>query len=323
MSDDFLGWVSRGWRSVAAILSLAASIIEIASHSTIIAEWIHGAFPHIPQFGPTSDALQCVAMLILLVPCFSVVRKLKAPGGASERRKLATTAAKQFWQSWVWLVAVWLFFYLALLLRQTLDPSNNILWGPAIDALNNLQGALLFVCYWHMTGITIREPSEGDGDSGPSEGPPPSSLLFVSLALFFVADLVATLHTGRLGDPIQPVRTRMLFQLLSGLWVGVSLGLVTGCLESEYFNVDHREYLLSRRIVISSLYLYAVLQVAYVGFGITQSGLGLMEAFATVLSLPLKVLFILFCSWMLQSHRLEFYMMRTRETILGIDKDWN
>src|SRR6266853_3790092 len=233
MSDDFLGWVSRGWRLVATALSLVASVIEIASHSEIIADWFRGAFPHVPDFGPTSDALQCIAMLVLLVPCFLVAKKLKTPGGdSSDRRKLATIGAKKFWQSWVWLVAAWLFFYLALLLRRTLDPGPSPVWGPGIDALNNLQGAFLFVCYWHMTGITIREEATG----GPSETPPPSALLFVSLALFLVAAHVATLHSAKTGDIHQIDQTRMLFQLLSGLWVGVCLGLVTGCLESEYFN---------------------------------------------------------------------------------------
>jgi hypothetical protein len=312
MGDDFLTWASKGWKWTFVLVSFVSSLIEIAAASGKITQWLRGVLPRLPDLTSASDALQWLAMLALLIPCF-FVRPKPGPGGSggSDSGRLATLAAKKFWESWVWLIAMWLFFYLALFLRQVLGPAGESpVWGPGIDALNNLQGAFLFICYWHLTGITVRA-----GD----ERSQPHPLLFVGVALFFIADIIATVHSTSGGSLDQ---TRMLFQLGSGLWVGVCLGLLTGCLESEYLNVTRQEYLLSRRFVISLMYLYAVLQVAYVGFGVHAAGLRLIEEFATVLSLPLKVLFILFCLWMLQEHRLEFYMLKTRQAIEGADVQW-
>jgi len=107
-----------------------------------------------------------------------------------------------------------------------------------------------------------------------------------------------------------------LFQLLSGLWVGVSLALLIGCLEGQYLGQPRK--------VTLFLYLYAALQLAYVGFNQgVDSSTHFLQEFATVTSLPLKMLFIGFWYWVLQNGLLAFYMKKTRQDIDVVPGEWS
>lgn len=301
-NDPFVKWVVR----VATILYLIVRI-PVVLHVIAKLPWLQ-LFHRLPNMYVAADGLQVVVMALLLGPCWVVRTNIAELGGGA--RQIAIIASDQFKSFWVWLIATWLFFYLLLFLRPFVG-NQRVIWDGGIDCLNNIQGVLLFLCYWSLTTITVDETEV------PKKRSFPYALLCVAIALFFIADMASP------GDQT----TRMIFRLLSGLWVGVSMGLLVGCLESEYLHVISGRYPTSRRVAIGSLYLYAVLQVAFVGFGFQYGAslrpdLMLVENFASILSLPLKLLFISLCYWLLREGRLEFYMQKTRKTIQTADADW-
>lgn len=196
----------------------------------------------------------------------------------------------------------------------TTPPALAHLMDPFIDLLNNMQAVLLFVCYWVLAVITI-----GDGPAySMQQNPPPKavsppikvslllSYLLWGFALFLSVDLAFSF--SNLADAARPW-----LQLFSGLGVGTSLGLVVGCLESEYLPQE--------RFAIGLLYLYAVLQLSYVGFN-QQNAPYPLQGFATILSLPLKLVFIEFCFWVVSTGRLVFYMKNTRDLMQDVPKQW-
>lgn len=291
-ADPFVIWV---WPTLISALWFLLRILP----------WLGRLFPglYVPHnLTANADSLQCIAMLLLIVPCFQVRPKIEAAD--VEDRRIAFAASKEFRTYWGLLMLAWGTFYLFVRLRPF---SGTRFCDPSIDAFNNAQGVFLFLCYWILTTITI----PGRDERKPS--PLPWGRLALGLAIFFTLDVV-----WPSGD-----RTRMVFRLLSGLWVGVSLGMLVGCLESEFLNAEKNRYLPTRRIIIWLLYLYSVLQVAYVGFGPeAKPELVFVHSFASVLSLPLKLLFIAFCYWLLREGRLDFYMLKTRDAIRSADSEW-
>jgi hypothetical protein len=259
--------------------------------------------------------VQCVALLPLLVACAVI----KLPDWVMEKYSLAIDACNQFRDALTFLISTWVVFYFLLFLQQI--NIIGIRWDPWIDLLNNLQGVFLFVAYWILTAKTLvsKESREKQGPNGYTR---PlwsiySVLLWVVL-LFLIADLSASPKA----EGTFPIR--MLFQLLSGLWVGVSLALLIGCLEGQYLGQPRK--------VTLFLYLYAALQLAYVGFnqahGLSpaasvDSSTYFLQEFATVTSLPLKLLFIGFWYWVLQNGLLAFYMKKTREDIDVVPGEWS
>lgn len=301
-NDPFVKWVIKVVTALYLIVRIPAVLQGLEKIPWL--QWLH----RLPNVYVAADGLQVLAMALLLGPCWIVRAKVTNAQGKS--RQIAIVASDQFQSFWVWLIASWVFFYLLLFLRVFIGTQSRV-WDGGIDSLNNLQGVLLFLCYWALTAITVED------DEHPKKKSFPYALLCVGMSLFFIADVAA---------PIDE-RTRMVFRLLSGLWVGVSMGLLVGCLESEYLHVIRGKYPTSRRLAICLLYLYAVLQVAYVGFGFqygqsVRPDLALVEDFASILSLPLKLLFIGLCYWLLREGRLEFYMQKTRKAIQTADADW-
>lgn len=313
--DPLVAFVVRILTGILTSLYVLLKVLPASWVLTIIAKlpfsrWLHSLSDPIDA---VAYAMQVVAMTLLLWPCWRVKARIASQEG--EGKRLALAASNQFRKFWVCLVAMWLFFYLALFLRPFVGNRQPV-WDTVIDSLNNLQGMFLFFCYWVLTAITVSE------DNKQPRRPIPVVPLVSGVFLFFVADVTFTAtHVALPAD----AQIRMIFRLLSGLWVGVCMGLLTGCLESEYLQVVGDRIPTPRRLIICSLYLYAVLQVAYVGFLLgpeQEPGLALVGHFASILSLPLKLLFVGLCYWLLQEGRLEFYMKKTRYAIENTDKEW-
>ena len=205
----------------------------------------------------------------------------------------------------MWLVISWALFYAAVFLGQVTHYTDQR-YGAIEDLANNLQGGFLFICYWILTARTLGRNSGDTKLQGGSD----ASLWFVyslwlwAVVLYFLIDTFFSLHQ------------RTVFQLCSGLFVGATMGLLTGCLEKQQLGQP--------RIITALLYLYAVLQLAYVGFEKINdaSDLGYLQEFATVTSLPLKLLFIGFWYWIFQNGQLAFYVQRARWDIDTIDDQW-
>jgi len=235
--------------------------------------------------------LQCLALLPLPVVCAMV----EPPQWLKPDYRLAIEGCNQFRRSLALLVSAWLVFYLGVFLRQIKVIQAHE--EPWIDLLNNLQGVFLFVCYWILTAKTLTSKgTQPEQESRPLWSV--YSVLLWSVLVFLIADLSFPTY-------------RILFQLLSGLWVGVSLALLIGCLEGQYLGQP--------RTVTFFLYLYAALQLAYAGFFQTQNQI---QDFATVTSLPLKLLFIGLWCWLLQNGLLAFYMKKTRQDIDDVRHEW-
>lgn len=237
------------------------------------------------------------------------------------------TACIQFARCLTALIGAWIVFYLLNFLTANGWVHGLEAW---IDLINNMQAGLLFACYWILTAITV--PSAAASTTNPDTAssskpylrdsitlPNLFSYLLGIVVLFQIADIAV--HTPG---------ARFLFQLLSGMAVGICMALMVGCLESEYLNTP--------RICTACLYGYSVLQLAYIGFNspdvttlmkdIPPATIPVLKAVAqltepqrmlqlisTALSLPLKLLFIGICYWHIQSGRLAFYMEEARALI--------
>ena len=287
-----------------------------------------------------------------LTPALWLCAKVKGPETLSEKHPLATNACKQFSHCLTALIASWIAFYGMVFLWQmkqaySLEPGINFATNiqqaymldpgigfvkslqpytlePWIDFLNNMQAVFLFALYWTLAEITIPDPDSKTPASKKAESVPLALILNYSLWAVLVFQLV-DLWVSRSGWS----SSRFWVQLASGLAVGACMALVVGCLESEYLKAP------GTRISTAFLYGYTVLQLAYVGFNYSPSreiiNLSLnkflpvesyLEGFATITSLPLKILFIVFCYWALKEGRLIFYMEKTRKLIETAPEEW-
>jgi hypothetical protein len=299
----FATWLTRRPQGIAGlfvalsyVLLVAAKYIPDLSHLTphelASAYQAHKAF-----YDSIPSLFQCFALLPPLWWC------LRARPPVWTRDGIANTACVQFRWCLSALVASWILFYLLNFLAQNSTAQGLGLW---IDLSNNMQSLFLFAAYWTLTAITVpdEEPNKRIATF------PLSRLVnygLWALMAFFIADLI-----------VKASGARFWFQLTSGLSVGICMALVVGCLESEYLN--------SPRALTACLYCYAVLQLAYVGFNFppdascsnSQALIAerTLQLFATLTSLPLKLLFISLCYWHLQTGRLAFYMEKARVLII-------
>jgi hypothetical protein len=262
-------------------------------------------------YASVPSAIQCIALALPFLWCLRVA----SPKSLRSDHAIAISACRQFAKCLTALIAVWIVFYFLIFVSQV---KSVLGLDPWIDLFNNLQAVFLFACYWTLTAITIDGPEGNRRDGAKSVSLP----LLLSFSLWFVivfqiAD-VALSHNG--GTP-----ARFWLQLVSGIVVGVCMALLVGCLESEYLNHSN---LPSTRVLTAFLYCYAVLQLAYLGFNLPPGAHlspaeQFLQVFATILSLPLKILLFGFCYSAIEDGRMVFYMEGTRKLINGAPKEWD
>jgi hypothetical protein len=320
---DFLYWVVRSRkRGIGLIVGSIYFVVAVFETKLLSGVWDSvvkkASVTSFPNWLP--NLLQCMALLPLPIACYLV----KPPRWLTDKYKPVGLACNQFRDSLTMLVATWIGFYFLVFLRQA--QTIDFRWDPWIDLLNNLQGVFLFVCYWIMTAKTrVSDESQLEqGQDGQSRYLwPVYCVLLWSVLLFLIADVSASPRADG------PSTVRTCFQLLSGLWVGVSMALLVGCLGGQYLGHPRKVTLL--------LYLYAALQLAYVGFNVpsaavqgtsansvarTGSGTYFLEEFTTVTSLPLKLLLIGYWYWVLQNGLLAFFLKKTRDDIDFVPSQW-
>lgn len=307
MSDKtFLSWVVRSPKGIGGVFVAFFYVVAVYSKSipslmSIVPSYGSHEAGYKTFFESVPSALQCLA---LLPPLFQYA-KIAPPG-----EKPANKACNQFGKCLSALIASWILFYFLIFLSQW---KLIVRQEPWIDLLNNFQAVFLFSCYWTLTAITVPEP----GSDRPTLRESISLPLIFSFSLWGVLVFhLADLFLSSSGS----VAIRFWFQLLSGLAVGVCMALVVGCLESEYFG--------PQRLWTALLYCYAVLQLSYLGFNLPQSPQPpsverVLQEFATITSLPLKLLFVGFCYWAMQTGRMAFYMEKTRGLLKDVPSQWD
>lgn len=301
---EFWSWAQGPWqKAIGVAVALVYAFVGAYVKDPDAKAGAEQTFSSLSGFlsSPVSPSLiQVAALLPLAIVCF----RTKCRDGLIERpiNEDALTASEQFRKSLTVLILTWAAFYALVAVREYWRIERL---DPLIDFANVLQGVFLFACYYILTAKTV-----------PKNGSPPKpfslpllySYLFWGSFVFLVADM----WLSPLGEPY-----RLGLQLFSGLVVGACLALFVGALESQYLGQP--------RFVAMLLYVYAVLQVAYIGFfnDIQNSPLQPLQNVATVLSLPLKLVFIGFWTWVFGNGMLVFYMRNERQTIETVDAKWN
>ena len=315
---DLVNWVSKEWVGrIGFIYGLAYVFVGLYSSQHLLEprDLTFSASLVTPQLLPS--LLECVALFPLALAC----AMLKLPRWVSKttsESRAAIESCYQFKWSLVALTTSWFFFYLVIYvftyfaLRST-APSwiNNL--KPLIDLLNNLQGVFLFACYWILTTKTTEMEADSQTEGAPRKTHMPLwglySFLLWGVFVFLVLDFALS---G--ASPLGPVRP--IVQLLSGLWVGATLALLVGCMESPFLSQP--------RGITMFLYFYAALQVAYVEFfGSDSQTSFILQTSATVTSLPLKFLFIGFWAWTFENGLLAFFMRRKRNDLDEVGRAWS
>jgi len=313
--SDFLRWAVEKWYKK---IGIAAGIFYVLvgwhpkpEPGAIEEIWtsLRHQFPELKY-----ESLPSLWQFIVLIPLPVACAVTRLPTWLQDRQddehyKPAIKSCEQLKQALVWLISMWCLFYFLVFfdMCKGLAPSDT---GPWIDLINNLQGVFLFACYWILTEKTT-PGDKGEADRTGWDGPVPLWAVYLyflwGVLLFLLADLYFSI-----ASPIPTTREH--FQLFSGLWVGVSLALVVGCLEGQHLGQP--------RLIALLLYFYAVLQAAYVGFFDANSNYHFLEVSATISSLPLKLIFIGYWIWVLKNGLLAFYMRRTREDIDEVRGEW-
>jgi hypothetical protein len=314
---DFLRWIEGSWKRKIGIgigilyvlvgLYGKAAIALLGDPNSILGK----ALAHFPPESLPSF-VECIALAPLPIACALVMLPNWLVGRKED--EISVRSCNQFRKTLVLLVSTWCVFYFLVFLHQIgwLQAKSE----PWIDFLNNLQGVFLFASYWILTAKTI--PGKDREAASSLESPVPLWAVYLFLLWGVVVFLGADAYLSpafTYAPNSDASRIRTIFQLLSGLWVGVTLALLAGCLEGQYLGQP--------RWVASSLYLYAALQVAYVGFfSQSSSNSSFLEQFSTLTSLPLKLIFIGFWCWVYEIGLLAFYMRKTREGIEGGPGEW-
>lgn len=307
---DFLRWVGSRWnRQIGfgiGIIYMFVGLysnnllgnVKIGTPGTIFGDLLNSKSIAAPSF------FQFVVLAPLIVACAMT----SLPQWLLDRRNSNESAIKsceQFRWAQAGLVCTWFAFYVLVFFDQWKGRSPSAR-DPWIDFFNNFQGVFLFASYWVLTSKTIPNTKNDSQEPKAQSLPLWAVYLFLLWAAFIF--LVADIHFSAIPASED---FRSVFQLFSGLWVGVALALLVGCLERQYFGQP--------RWVAFPLYFYAALQVSYVGFFSSKSSL---EIFATITSLPLKLLFIGFWAWVLENGLLAFYMQRARKDFDEVPKQW-
>jgi hypothetical protein len=316
--QGFVDWIVSSPRGLEGLVVSMLYVTVVAVKNVPNFEHRFSLGPHNQLFSDSVPSMiQCLALLPALWQCF----RISPPETLGSVHEVAVRACGQFAKCLTGLIAVWIAFYFLIFLSQITKIPGIVPW---IDLLNNLQAVFLFACYWTLTAITIRGPDE------PKVTESMSLPLILNYSLWFVLVFhLADLSLSKRDDPSYG-SNRFWIQFLSGLAVGACMALLVGCLESEFLSARWT------RLSTACLYCYAVLQLAYLGYNSSTvsaplvpptapapPAIGhLMQEFATITSLPLKLLFVGFCYWALQSGRLAFYMEKTRNLIKNVPREW-
>jgi hypothetical protein len=315
--NDFVTWIMSSPRGIEGLIVSILYVVVVASRNLTQIETLIGSSGHPEVVKALPSIFQCLALLPALWQC----AKIEPPEGLRTSHSVAAKACDQFGKCLTALIATWIVFYFFVFLWQVDRIDGMEVWN---DFLNNMQAVFLFACYWTLTAITIPEPGSDHGRDA-KRGDSISLSLVLNFSLWTV--LVFLLADKFLRSKFES--SRFWVQLASGLAVGICIALLVGCLESEYFSAPWT------RLVTACLYSYAVLQLAYIGFNSPPSDAKdvpasrflaehtFLEEFATITSLPLKLLLIGFCFWALKEGRLAFYLEKTRTLIRNVPSEWD
>jgi hypothetical protein len=300
--NDFPKWItSSGKRDFGVAIALVYLLLTFAAKKVADLDWVSN-FQDLKGI-VEAKWLPSLLQVVALAPIILVCARVRTPSLRMD--ETTVEACKQFRHAFTLLIVSWTVFY-ALLFFEQIGRLTGSWWEAANDFSNNFQGIFLYLCYWIMTARTL-EFDDTDSHkfvrTGPSFWFVYSTLIWGNL-VFLVADVALS------------TEYRIYFQLFSGIWVGACMGLMVGCMEGQYLGQPRKLTLM--------LYLYAVIQLAYVGFQNAQGSQtsDLLQWFAECTSLPLKLLFISFWYWVFENGLLAFYMMKTRMDLDDVPKQW-
>lgn len=279
MKHEFSEWVRRETKrklkfSVKALTSLQAFIALL----TALARYFHVSMLkgfRIEYAVSIAYALQSIVIVVLF---FFTVRLNPETNPEKDRR--ASDAMDRFHKLWDSLWMAWLFFYLALFLQSMLGAigiSQPVwLWEPLLNSLNNLQTVFVLFCFFVLAEPTDEKKAWEVGLA-----------LWVMFIIYALFDVVFV--TVAQSFPQMTEVGNLLFRLLSGLGMGISLALLVSRFGGRYIDAPFR--------VLAVLYLYALIQVLYLLFRSDQYRY--IQEIVTALALPLRLVLFAFVSWLL------------------------
>jgi hypothetical protein len=290
--DSFGAWL----RSSRRRLAIPPITIGVPAILTAL-NWLRSA-PEPAWLRPSLVGLQLLAIigLVLLLP-EPLVDRTNNPR--------ASVVADQFSHWWRMLWLFWLFEYIVLFAREILSalpspersPWATATWSTCLNLANNLPTVALILCYYITTTRTIRN----DGGRFASLRLPWHKIVSV-VALLAVLELLVRL-TPLLEPlvPAFPAETASVFDWISGISAGLATALLAGRLDSRFIRLSP--------IIVTLMYLYAVLQAAWPTFGDNPD----TRIVIVNVALALKILLFAIVYWLFRSGVLLFYLHRAAE----------
>jgi hypothetical protein len=236
-----------------------------------------------------------------------------SPAEWEEAKRAANDAVKLFRRHWNCLLYAWFLLYVAVaaqrLFKMYLPPLE-----PYAEAFTVLFGyaanLALVVCY-----LLLLEPAELRATHYTRW-----IVLFTVFCLIEMgAVLVSQMPVGEsMGGDIR--RARSSVEYVGGVIAAVSLALFAGRLDTKLLSLPVWTYTI--------LYVYAALQVVYPGLQVLERTVGerpaITTGFASLICafLMLKVFLILLVTWLLESGRLLWYLVRIRGLAGRVESEW-
>lgn len=246
-------------------------------------------------------------------------------------RTIAKFALDDYRRNWKLLLIVWFGLYSILFLNspklvkliyphlEALDRFDKDLikyiLKMLIDGVNNLNTLFILFLFSTLNKVIATENKSRNKDKPNIDeeiGDEKISKISWSLiAGLFGIEVLLLIILG----PSSAHSPQIFIGLLSGILGGVAMSLYIGRFQSKFLKTPLP--------LLAILYTYTVIQTLFIFFGDHIPDSQFWTAVVIHTALFLKCLLILFMSWLFQSGRLLFYLVRVKRADEQVDKEWN
>jgi hypothetical protein len=253
--------------------------------------------PTIRAFALSRSAIYVVeAVLVIPITIYITRKGSKEALTTNAVLSRGLRAENQFFRYWPLLWLSWFGLYF-LLGYDALHHIQSPLLSVALNALNNLSGVFIFAMFYELTERTTRGSVDGQ------------LVMPVLMCLAFLAGGETLCYSRSFPVGTAPERiqawqtgTSYIFQLLSGIVVGVFTGLLVARLTSRLFNLPLK--------ALAALTLFAVIQPVFPVLTAQGDDLSRGIAYAAAfVALYAKVILLIVIEWLRDRHGILYYMV--------------
>ena len=221
-------------------------------------------------------------VVLLWTRIFRKPKEVEGHGKSSE-------AFRKFYKNWRGVWISWGCFYVMILFEATIEiiskgeppPKIEMLLMSSRDALNNLNSAFIFLCYFVLAEPLASEVVvKKDGKFQMFEEMPPGGQLF----LFVIFVICAELFIGSIWTATYIEEVHKWFAVFGGVLGGLAVALLVGRLQSKFTGAPVP--------LIACFFFYSLIQMTYPAFRMTT--LPWIEAIVLSFAMPLKLLLFVF-----------------------------